>query len=122
MNALFLEPGFLSLTERIGRDPLLVQGAGGNTSLKDGDRLWVKSSGVRLSECRSNNAFTELDLHCVRARLATSDAEPDLSTCRRGVSGGRPSIETSLHALMPQRVVAHLHSVNALAWLIVRDS
>jgi hypothetical protein len=33
----------------------------------------------------------------------------------------RPSIETLLHALMPQPVVVHLHPVNALTWLTRED-
>ena len=28
--------------QSLGRDPLLVQGAGGNVSWKDGEVLWVK--------------------------------------------------------------------------------
>jgi rhamnose utilization protein RhaD (predicted bifunctional aldolase and dehydrogenase) len=30
---------------QIGADPLLVQGAGGNASWKEGDTLWIKASG-----------------------------------------------------------------------------
>jgi rhamnose utilization protein RhaD (predicted bifunctional aldolase and dehydrogenase) len=35
----------LAFSERIGHDPALVQAAGGNTSLKSGDVLWIKASG-----------------------------------------------------------------------------
>ena len=33
-------------------------------------------------------------------------------------AGLRPSIETSLHAFLPQPIVLHVHSVNAIAWCI----
>ncbi len=38
-----------------------------------------------------------------------------------GETALRPSIETTLHALLPHRVVLHLHSVNALAWEVRAD-
>ena len=34
----------------------------------------------------------------------------------------RPSIETTVHALMPQRVVVHVHCVNTIAWAIRSDA
>ena len=36
-------------------------------------------------------------------------------------SGMKPSIETMLHAVMPQKVVVHLHPVNVLAWLVRKN-
>ena len=33
----------------------------------------------------------------------------------------RASIENSFHALLPQRVVVHVHSVNTIAWAVQRD-
>ena len=37
-------------------------------------------------------------------------------------TGLRPSIETTVHALMPQRVVVHVHCVNTIAWAIRADA
>ena len=37
-------------------------------------------------------------------------------------TGLRPSIETTVHALMPQRVVVHVHCVNTIAWAIRGDA
>ena len=36
------------LSASVGADPLLVQGAGGNTSLKQAGLLWIKASGTWL--------------------------------------------------------------------------
>ena len=38
------------LSARIGADPLLVQAAGGNTSLKQNGVLWIKASGTWLKD------------------------------------------------------------------------
>lgn len=37
------------------------------------------------------------------------------------MQGLRPSIETTLHALMPHPVVLHVHSVNTIAWAARAD-
>ena len=98
---------------RIGADPLLVQDAGGNVSWKDAGVLWVKASGTRMADALRKPVFVPVD-----ARQARSVARPDV--LGEGASL-RPSIETMLHALMPQRVVAHLHAIEAIAHLIQRE-
>ncbi len=85
--------------------------------------MWVKGSGRPLAQCDSANAFVPLNLACVLSKLsAATSAEPDFDPCKQEAGPLRPSIETSLHALMPQRLVAHLHPVNALSWLVRRDA
>ena len=49
------------LSARIGADPLLVQAAGGNTSIKQDGVMWIKASGTRLKEASSKNIFVPLD-------------------------------------------------------------
>jgi hypothetical protein len=34
----------------------------------------------------------------------------------------RPSIETAMHVVLPHRVVAHVHSINTVAWAVRRDA
>ena len=101
------------VSARVGRDMSLVQGAGGNTSMKEGDVLWVKASGAWLSEADKRDIFVPVDLPgALRAleqgieKMPVADAAAKL----------RPSIETSLHALLPHRVVLHVHAVNTIAW------
>ena len=48
--------------QRIGADPLLVQGAGGNVSWKEGDDLWVKASGTWLADAVSQDIFIPVSL------------------------------------------------------------
>ena len=53
---------FCKLSAEIGRNPLLVQGAGGNTSIKEEDLLWVKASGTWLSEATEKKTMVAVDL------------------------------------------------------------
>jgi rhamnose utilization protein RhaD (predicted bifunctional aldolase and dehydrogenase) len=101
---------------RIGKDPLLVQGAGGNVSWKDGDTLWVKASGTWLSDSEEKNIFVPVNLDDLRQAIANKNfhAIPKVV----GDSSLRPSIETLLHALMPHKVVVHLHAIEILAHLV----
>jgi len=108
------------LSARIGSDVKLVQGSGGNTSIKIGGVLWVKASGTWLADAARREIFVPVDLEGARrALVAGVDKMPLLSEADG--SGLRCSIETSLHALMPHPVVLHLHAVNTIAWAVRRD-
>lgn len=111
----------IDLSARIGADPLLVQGGGGNTSLKREDVLWVKASGTWLAQARERDIFVSLPLANVREALRHEDGETRLAALGSGLAL-RPSIETSLHALLPHALVAHVHSVNTIAWAIRADA
>lgn len=116
-----MRPEVEQLCAHWGRDPLLVQGAGGNVSWKEGDALWVKASGTWLAQAQSRDIFVPVDLPHLRAQLSSDPGA--LSPVVLGdVAALRPSIETSLHALMPHKVVAHLHAVEAHAHLIAPNA
>jgi rhamnose utilization protein RhaD (predicted bifunctional aldolase and dehydrogenase) len=110
-----------ALSANLGANRDLVQGAGGNTSLKHGDALWVKASGTWLSAALDKPIFVGLDLPDVLRRLAAGEAEPALPALLDPAATLRPSIETTLHALLPHRVVLHVHSVNAIAFAVRAD-
>ena len=103
----------------IGKDPLLVQGAGGNVSWKEHDTLWVKASGTWLSDASNKDIFIPVDLGHLRLAMLSRDFK--ISPQLRGKTSLRPSIETLLHALMPHPVVIHLHAIEILAHLVRRD-
>ncbi len=104
----------IDLSSEIGADIKLVQGAGGNVSLKCGNDFWIKVSGAWLADARRHSIFVRLGLNEVLSALAKGNA--DLSTCLLDNTGLRPSIETSLHAIMRQAVVVHVHSINSISW------
>src|SRR5262245_2357747 len=109
------------MSARVGRNILLVQGAGGNSSIKHGDVLWVKASGTWLADAEDKEIFVPVSLSGARAALAAGNERIPLAS---GHPEGplRASIETSLHALMSHRVVLHVHSVNTIAWSVRSDA
>ncbi|BDI08070.1 class II aldolase/adducin family protein [Sphaerotilus microaerophilus] len=109
---------------RLGADPLLIQAAGGNTSVKVDDTLWVKASGLWLRDALQRPLLAPVGLSQVRQRVAAGEADPVGPTLRTDLAppGLRPSIETTLHALMPHPVVLHVHAVDAIAWAVLPDA
>jgi len=108
---------------RIGADPLLIQAAGGNTSVKEGGVMWIKASGTLLADALAREIFVPVNLPAMQAAL--DDPETDADQPARFTLGAqtlRPSIETSLHAVLPQRVVIHVHCVNTLSLAIRSDA
>jgi rhamnose utilization protein RhaD (predicted bifunctional aldolase and dehydrogenase) len=111
-----IESALIDYCAKLGSDPLLVQGAGGNASWKAGDTLWVKASGTWLADAADKAIFVPVDLD----HLKTAIEQEDFSVTPqcRGDSPLKPSIETLLHALMPQKIVVHLHAIEILAHLV----
>ena len=101
---------------KIGTDSMLVQGAGGNVSWKEGDTLWVKASGTWLADANVKDVFVPIDLPELQKEIKAGNfaVVPQV----KGETKLRPSIETLLHALMPHRVVVHVHAIEALAYLV----
>ena len=105
--------------ERIGSNPLFVQGAGGNISWKEGDVLWVKASGMWLIDATKENIFVPVDLKYIKQEVAKKKYSIDIQPIES--SNLRPSIETILHAILPHNVVLHIHAVEILASLVSKD-
>jgi rhamnose utilization protein RhaD (predicted bifunctional aldolase and dehydrogenase) len=116
----------LKLSARVGADPLLVQASGGNTSIKDDGVLWVKASGTWLKDALAKDIFVPVDIEPVRRGVATADpaCESCLSFVRKDLATTdlRPSIETTFHAILRQRVVVHVHCVNTIAHAVRQDA
>ena len=114
-----LTDDFRALSARLGRDPLQVQGAGGNTSIKDGEVMWIKASGTELANARSDDIFVSVDR---KAALAEARGLQGDGSCKTTVLDPaislRPSIETTFHAFLDYPVVAHTHSVATLVHAI----
>ncbi len=108
----------LSFSARIGLEPTLVQASTGNVSIKTNERLWVKASGTWLADAETCDILIPLDLACVRRSVFD---HLDLST-EHGDPGRQPSIETAMHAVLPYRIVVHVHSVNSIAYGVRQDA
>lgn len=115
----------INISNVVGSDPDLVQGGGGNTSVKtrDGKTIYVKASGTSLAEMDATSGWAELDLSAARDIANATDLLKQNSAAReaqvlsllqasvRRPLGARPSVESSLHALL-DRVVIHTHPVH----------
>ena len=106
----------------IGSDPLLIQGAGGNTSVKCADMMWIKASGTKLKEADRKDIFVGVDGEAIAAavRAGSEQADQPQNFLIKGTL--KPSIETCLHAILPHRVVIHVHCVNTIAGAIRQDA
>lgn len=96
---------------------MLVQGPGGNTSVKFGNTMWIKASGTLLSNAGRTGIFTPVDVAGAAAEIDLGGSTPKVDIRLDPDDRHRPSIETSFHALLPWKYVFHYHSVNALAHL-----
>lgn len=105
----------------IGADPLLVQGAGGNISWKDSGILWVKASGAWLADAKKKEIFTPVDQVKLKCLFDKNGYDIDVASAALNNNGLRPSIETLLHVLMPQKIVIHLHSVEIISYMVKSD-
>lgn len=105
---------------KIGQDSLLVQGAGGNVSIKKDGILFVKASGTSLSQALEKNIFVPVDLNFMNKEFDKGNFSftPNILSN----SSLRPSIETMLHAIMKHKVVVHLHMISALTHLVKIES
>ena len=116
-----LPPEFISLSQEIGARPLLVQGPGGNTSVKIDGQMWIKASGTELSEALDKNIFVAVDPAKAMEEL---DGAGD-GSCRSALidpeCGLRPSIETTFHAMFDHRFVFHFHSVATICHAITEE-
>jgi rhamnose utilization protein RhaD (predicted bifunctional aldolase and dehydrogenase) len=115
---------FIRISQSIGADPQLIQGAGGNTSIKlANDVMWVKASGKWLQHAGQEDVFVAIDPGRVNSNIVSGEDDPvQGATLDTGPAGLRPSIETTLHSLMPHRVVFHTHSINTIVHAIHQDA
>ena len=126
----------IEMSHAVGQDPWLIQGGGGNTSVKttDGAYMVIKASGTALKDMTRRRGWRRLDPAAVGtvledrglARKAVYERERIIAqrlneACRDRVTGSvRPSVEAHLHALL-DRCVIHLHPVAVGAYVSSRQ-
>ena len=110
------------LSAKLGNDLSLIQASGGNTSIKLDGKLLVKASGKKLKNALNEDIFVSLDLIKIRNELAINKSKKELNFKNICGSSLRASIETSMHAIMPYKVVLHTHSVDTIAISLLSNS
>lgn len=116
----------LNLSEKAGSDPSLVQAAGGNTSLVIDDTLWIKASGTWLMNANTSDIMVPVNLPPLLRAMKNNDPSAERAQSfvdqHNNPGGLRPSIETTVHAVLPQKVVVHVHCINTIAIAVRRDA
>ena len=121
----------IRISNETGVDPTLVQGGGGNTSVKtdDGKYMYIKASGTALKDMNQKQGWRRMRLEPVLAilkdkslpKLDASTREPRvvnmlLDACDDNIKTiARPSVEAHLHACLNTCVI-HLHPSAAGAY------
>lgn len=106
----------VEISNHIGNNTAYIQGGGGNTSFKENDILFVKSSGTLLKNMSLNSGIAEIELNKLNKYLEILEDEENTfaskvqSYC---INNQKPSIETGMHAVIPYKYVIHSHSVYA---------
>jgi NAD(P)-dependent dehydrogenase (short-subunit alcohol dehydrogenase family)/rhamnose utilization protein RhaD (predicted bifunctional aldolase and dehydrogenase) len=114
----------IKISNITGKNPALVQGGGGNTSVKtsDGKYMYIKASGTALRDMNAKKGWRRLRIDSVLAilkdkSLAAFDTHPRETEVVRRLAGAcddyvtdgsRPSVEAHLHAFLDKCVI-HLH-------------
>ena len=110
----------------LGKDPLLVQAAGGNTSIKLGDTMWIKASGTWLSQAEEQPIMVPVDRQALLQAVIDNDPAADQAIQFVPVDSNpdklRPSIETTVHAVFEQPVVLHVHCVDTISLAVQRNT
>lgn len=126
----------IRISNNTGKDPALVLGGGGNTSIKtpDGKYMYIKASGTALKDMTSRQGWRRLRIEAVLsilkdkslARLDAIQRETEvvnrlLLSCDDDVSSGaRPSVEAHLHAQLDTHVI-HLHPLAVAAYVNAKN-
>ena len=121
----------IRISNETGIDPTLVQGGGGNTSVKteDGQYMYIKASGTALKDMNAKQGWRRLKLDLARsvvldkslAKMPPRHREPEvvnrlLLACDDKIKTiARPSVEAHLHAWL-EKCVIHLHPSAAGAY------
>lgn len=126
----------IRISNAVGKDSTLVQGGGGNTSVKtdDGNYMYIKASGTPLKDMDQRNGWRRLQLDTVLsilkdksiAQLDTHIREAEvvnrlrLACVDQVTSNARPSVEAHLHAFLDKCVI-HLHPDAVGSFLNTKD-
>ncbi len=126
----------IRISKTTGKDPELVLGGGGNTSVKtaDGKYMYIKASGTALKDMSADAGWRRLRIESVLSILSdqslgkldalrreTEVVNRLLQSCDDEVtSGARPSVEAHLHGLLDTHVI-HLHPLVVAAHVSAKN-
>ena len=111
--------GLLLYSKKLGLDRMQIQAAGGNTSIKVGDTLWVKASGKWLSKADEEGFMVPMSISKINTAIELSSCtDQDITECiipSRSLKSLRPSVEAPMHAVLDFKYVVHTHDLKVIA-------
>jgi len=97
----------------------LIQAAGGNSSIKNGKSMYIKSSGYSLAELDESNGYSIVDNEILvkhldyvkNKKISVRDENKSFKILKNSlIFGSTPSIETLAHSILNKYTI-HLHPV-----------
>lgn len=109
----------IKISKYYGSNKEYVIAGGGNTSFKDDETIWIKSSGQSLAELSEEGlvALNREKLHVISSNTYSDDPAVREEQVKTDMFNSildhgknrRPSVETSLHEIIRYKFVVHLH-------------
>lgn len=108
----------VEISQLYGKNKAFVIAGGGNTSFKNDQLIWIKSSGVSLDTideegfvCLSREKLKVVahKTYSIDSNLREAEVKEDLTKAIVSVGNKRPSVETSLHEVIDYSFVVHTH-------------
>jgi rhamnose utilization protein RhaD (predicted bifunctional aldolase and dehydrogenase) len=106
---------YVKLSRMIGGYSELVQGSGGNISVKNASYICIKSSGRLLSETELDFGYSICSIDKLKELLDNND-ENTKNTVVGGETNSLPSMEVFFH-LLPYKWIVHIHPTFLLTYL-----
>ncbi len=120
---------FVQVCDVVSDSVDMIQAGGGNASAKyeasEAQYMMIKASGFLMSEVDEVKGYATMDLSKIISILEAVEAgdisiedETKINALVTEANMGtlRPSIETFLHAMLPQRFVLHVHALTTLVY------
>lgn len=108
-----------SICYQLGSSIFFTQGAGGNVSVKEDNKLIIKASGKWLSDVYDENIYTEVDLNKITSNVLKRNFNFKINTLKKNQL--KPSIETVVHGTIPKKYIIHIHHINSIVHLINKN-
>ena len=97
----------------------LVQGGGGNTSVKNNNIMFIKASGHTLANMTLNNGYSTIDNNKLLHDISSNTINNIMTYNFFGET--RSSIETFMHSVL-NKYVLHLHPIQILKVLVTKNA
>ena len=114
---------FMDICKWLSLEPTLVQGRGGNVSVKSAGGLIIKSSGAKMADVNLYHGFCVCDiLSSTLPKFVSDEDYSSYISASKKTGNHNPSMETGFHMSLPNRVVIHTHPIHLNALLCSKES